>query len=114
MCTILPVLRRRDPIDVKVVELRIKGPTVGEAASFCGRVESINRGITGWLPRIAISSLAITDDRDVSDTSKACDVAWTRRYGTLVKGGKVGLDAQIDSIVPKAVLRSWIGAHWVI
>ena len=114
MCTVLPVLRRRDPIYVKVVEFRIKEPTVCEAASFCGRVESSKRGITGWLPRIASSSLAITDDRDVSGTIKACDVARTRRYGTLVKGGKVGLDAQIDSIVPKALLRSWIGAHWVI
>ena len=58
--------------------------------------------------------MAITVDRERTVTVTASDVAWTRRYGTFVKGGNVGLDAQVDSIVPKAMVRSRIAVQGFI
>ena len=46
--------------------------------------------------------MAVTRERDPVDAVTSSYVTWARRYRALVKGGEIGLDANVDSIVTRA------------
>ena len=99
---IIPISSRRNLVDIEVVKLAVKEAIVGETAKSRDRVERIKWSVAKWFSRIATCSLAVARDRDSIAAVTGGDVTGARRYRALVKGGDVGLDANVDCIVAKA------------
>ena len=77
----------------------VKNTVVGETAKCRNGVESSKGSVAGWFPGIAAGSLVVARDCDPVDAVTGGNVTWARRYRAFVKGGDVGLDANVDSVV---------------
>ena len=97
VCAIVIFRRGPDPREIEIVELAVEATIVGEAAGFCGCVESVGRGVPGWWWARHRAG-AVTDEGDLVVPTTDGDVAWARRYGTFVEGGGISLDAKIDCV----------------
>ena len=95
------ILGRRDPIDVPVVELAVKGAVVGEVTDLGDCVESVDGSIPGWFAGIAACTLTVTGECDPVHGN----VAGARGYVSFVKGGQISFDADADCVVSVVWIR---------
>lgn len=90
------LIRGGDPGDGEVNNVGIEAAIVGEAAGFCGCVESVDGGVTrSWVAREAV---ARSWNGRVAIQAWESYIAWAGRYGAFVVGGVVAFDAEVDRV----------------